>query len=309
MSEGPWTKIGVIAGVVAAIAAVVGLTVHSAVTQGGRPARTSSAGSPSASRAPANSRAPAKGSGWAVHWSGPVGITSNGLNFDNTIPSSQSADIYFNGGLSSTDTAILATWPGSGTPTAAQCQTWVTTHPGSSIGTITAGMQICLKTSQGRSVLLRIDNTTPSGSPEVQAHAKVWQRGSSAGSPSASPGAAKGSRWAVYWSGPVGITSNGLNFDNRRPSSQSADIYFNGGLSSADTAILATWPGSGTPTAAQCQTWVTTHPGSSIGTITAGMQICLKTSQGRSVLLRIDNTTPSGSPEVRAHAKVWQQPH
>ena len=227
------------------------------------------------------------------------GSPSNGLNFDNNPPSSQSADIFFTGSLASNDTAILATWPQSRAPTAAECLNWVTTHPSGSIGTVTAGMQICLKTQQGHPVLLSVVGAT---SDAVQAHATIWQRGTSSGSPS--PSADAGAGWTVAWSGPVGITSNGVNFDNNPPSSQSADIFFTGSLASNDTAIPATWPQSRAPTAAECLNWVTTHPSGSIGTVTAGMQICLKTQQGHPVLLSVVGAT---SDAVQAHATIWEQ--
>ena len=111
--------------------------------------------------------------------------------------------------------------------------------------------------------------------------------------------------WSVLWSGPVGITGNGLNFDDQpRPSPQSADIYYNGSLYSASSAILAVWQQTQAPTAGQCQAWVTTHPSSSVSNLTAGMQICLQTGQGRPVLLDVQSVT---GEELDADAKIWQQ--
>ena len=113
------------------------------------------------------------------------------------------------------------------------------------------------------------------------------------------------SAWGVLWSGPVGITGNGLNFDDQpRPGSQSADIYYNGSLFSSSSAILAVWQQPQSPTAGQCQAWVTTHPGNSVSTLTAGMQICLQTGQGRPVLLHVHSVA---SQELDADATVWQQ--
>jgi len=248
-------------------------------------------------------------SGWSVYWSGPVGITGNGLNFDNKPPSSTSADIFYNGSLTSTDTATMATWTGPGTPTAAKCQSWVTTHPSSIIGTITTGMQICLLTSQHRAVLLDVQNLPSGAAPDLEAQATIWQQDSLLSSPSSSKSAkAAGNRWNVYWSGPVGITGNGINFDDKPPSSTSADIFYNGSLTSTDAATMATWTGPGTPTAAKCQVWVTTHPSSIIGTITTGMQICLLTIQGRAVLLDVQSLPSGAAPDLQAHATIWQQP-
>ena len=202
----------------------------------------------------------------------------------------------------------MAAWPGPRTPTAAQCQNWVTTHPSNIVGTVTTGMQICLLTTQGRSVLLLVQGLPAGATAELQAHATIWQRGSLADSPSTSkPAKATGSRWSVYWSGPVGITNIGLNFDNKPPSSASGDINFNGSLSSSDTATMAAWPGPRTPTAAQCQNWVTTHPSNIVGTVTTGMQICLLTTQGRSVLLLVQGLPAGATAELQAHATIWQQ--
>jgi hypothetical protein len=130
--------------------------------------------------------------------------------------------------------------------------------------------------------------------------------GSPGGRQSTSPVAASGG-WSVYWSGPVGITGNGLNFDNKPPSSASADIYFNGSLTSTDTATMATWTGPGTPTAAKCQNWAKTHPNSIIGTITTGMQICLLTGQGRAVLLHVQSLPSGATGDLEAQARIWQR--
>jgi len=112
------------------------------------------------------------------------------------------------------------------------------------------------------------------------------------------------SPWSVYYQTQVGIGTVGINFDNNPPSSASADIFYSGSLlESTSNATLAVWPGSATPTPAQCQNWVTTHPGTSIGTVTVGMQICLKTAQGRPVLLRIQSVTPDAA---NGQVTVWQ---
>jgi hypothetical protein len=119
-------------------------------------------------------------------------------------------------------------------------------------------------------------------------------------SASASPGAGL----SLYWQGPVGITSDGLNFDTNPPSSTpSGTIWYNGALNSNGSSIeFAVWPESSTPTAAQCQNWVTTHPNSSLWNINPGMQICIKTDQGRFGLLDIDAVDGS---QVSAMATIW----
>jgi hypothetical protein len=81
-------------------------------------------------------------------------------------------------------------------------------------------------------------------------------------------------------------------------------IYYTGSLSSNSSAILAVWPEAQAPTAGGCQTWVTTHPRNSFAILTAGMQICLQTAQGRPVLLHVTSVT---AEELDAYATIWQQ--
>lgn len=165
--EGRYAKIAA----VATVAAVIVAYLTFAATAHWPPFSAQSRG-PSTSAGPASPSHAANAGAWAVSWSGPVGITTNGLNFDNKPPSSQSADVIFTSLLAVSPPTILATWPQSGRPTPTQCLNWVTTHPSQDINTVTVGMQICLKTQQGRPVLLRVTGTTQD---EVQAHATVWQ--------------------------------------------------------------------------------------------------------------------------------------
>jgi hypothetical protein len=122
--------------------------------------------------------------------------------------------------------------------------------------------------------------------------------------PSVSTSASQSAGLSPYWQGPVGITSDGLNFDTKPPSStQSGTIYYTGGLNASSTNIeFAIWPNSSTPTAAQCQDWVTTHPSPSLLDVNRGMQICIKTDQGRFGLLRIESVDGS---QVSATATIW----
>lgn len=110
---------------------------------------------------------------------------------------------------------------------------------------------------------------------------------------------------SVYWQGPVGITTNGLNFDSRPPSSTpSGDIVYAGELVSTGTNIeFAVWPNSGTPNATQCQTFVTTQPSASLASINPGMQVCIKTDQGRFGLLSFGQIDSNGV--ASAQATIW----
>lgn len=121
--------------------------------------------------------------------------------------------------------------------------------------------------------------------------------------PPTSTSASSGAGLSLYWQGAVGITSNGLNFDTKPPSSTpSGTIYYSGGLNADGTVEFAIWPNSSTPTAAQCQTWVTTHPSPSLLNVNPGMQICIKTDQGRFGLLHIESVDGS---QVSATATIW----
>jgi hypothetical protein len=116
--------------------------------------------------------------------------------------------------------------------------------------------------------------------------------------------AAPGAGLPLYSQEPVGITPDGLNFDTNPPSSTPSDtIYYTGGLYSSSANIeLAIWQNSSTPTAAQCQNWVTTHPSSDLPNVNPGMQVCIKTDQGRFGLLHIDSVDSS---QVSAIATIW----
>jgi hypothetical protein len=143
-------------------------------------------------------------------------------------------------------------------------------------------------------------SSTPAPQPTVTVTA------SASAPPPASTAASPGASLALYWQGPVGITANGLNFDTKPPSSTpNGSIVYTGELyASGSTNIeLAIWSNSSTPTAAQCQAWVTTHPSSSLFNLAPGMQICIKTDQGRFGLLHIESID-SGSG-VSAAATIW----
>lgn len=127
------------------------------------------------------------------------------------------------------------------------------------------------------------------------------------GGPSASTPASQGTNLSLYWQGPVGLTTNGLNFDTKPPSTTpSGTIIYTGGLySSGGTEIeFALWPSSSAPTASQCQAWVTTHPSPSLSNVSPGMQICIKTDQGRFGLLHIQSVD-STNGVASATATIW----
>ena len=110
---------------------------------------------------------------------------------------------------------------------------------------------------------------------------------------------------SIYWSGPIAFTEGGpgLDFDTSPPSTDQTVILYSGNtLSASANALLSTWTLSGTPSAAQCRTWVSTHPNTNIPFPAGGMQICIKTDQGRYGLLHIAS---SANNQLPATAVVW----
>jgi hypothetical protein len=143
--------------------------------------------------------------------------------------------------------------------------------------------------------------TAPRPTVTVTASAPPGGGGSSASTP-ASPSTGL----SLYWQGSVGLTGNGLNFDTKPPSTTpSGTINYDGDLYSGDGNIeFALWPSSRSPIASQCQAWVTTHPSSRISNVAPGMQICIKTDQGRFGLLHIQSID-STNGVASATATIW----
>ncbi len=183
-----WVKIAIIATPIVAIIAiivppkVIGSSSSATSSQppvettgtGATPQGTSAASPPSQS-APAPSATPNS----AVYWSGPVGITTSGLEFD-TRPPSQAGVGYGIAYYADSDTLwtnpgqniVVSLWTNSGTPSAAQCQSWVSTHPNNEVASPTPGMNICIETAASRIGRLQIDSGTNNG--QLQATATIW---------------------------------------------------------------------------------------------------------------------------------------
>ena len=111
---------------------------------------------------------------------------------------------------------------------------------------------------------------------------------------------------SIYWTGQVGfslISGLGLDFDTKPPSSDQTTIVYDGNaLQPTANAQLSRWTQSGTPSASQCQLWVTTHPNTEIIFPASGMQICIKTDQGRYGLLHIDS---AANGQLQVTATIW----
>jgi hypothetical protein len=112
---------------------------------------------------------------------------------------------------------------------------------------------------------------------------------------------------SIYWTGSVGFTGTsglGLDFDTRPPSTDQTTIIYEGNeLSATANAQLSLWTQSSTPSASQCQSWVTTHPNTAIPSPASGMQMCIKTDQGRYGFLHIDS---SSNDQLQVTATIWK---
>jgi len=132
------------------------------------------------------------------------------------------------------------------------------------------------------------------------------------GPTSSAPTTPAGGQAAVYWHGRVGITGPGINFD-LKPATTSTNApatnisYTGSALENAALPspgiVISQWTRSGKPSEAQCQTWVATHPGTVVNNVVAGMQICIKTAQGRYGRLTIDSGATSD--QLPATATIW----
>jgi hypothetical protein len=109
----------------------------------------------------------------------------------------------------------------------------------------------------------------------------------------------------VYWHGPVTFPNGtlALNFDTNPPTPDQVGIIYGGGvLEATNNALLSAWTEAGKPSASDCRGWVPTHPTTNISSPTGGMQICIKTDQGRYGLLSI---TSSANSQLSANGVVW----
>jgi hypothetical protein len=165
-----------VAGLITALAAIgVFSPAHNAAPSGKR--------TPSAPTAPTSSgpTAPTASQAVAVYWHGTVGITFKGINFDlkppTTSSNAPSTNISYTG--SALENAwqpspgiVISQWSQSGTPSESQCQTSVATHPSTIVNNVVTGMQICIKTAQGRYGRLAIDSGATND--QLPVTATIW---------------------------------------------------------------------------------------------------------------------------------------
>jgi hypothetical protein len=117
---------------------------------------------------------------------------------------------------------------------------------------------------------------------------------------------------AVYWHGKVGITGPGINFD-LKPATTSTNApptnisYTGSALENAwepsPGIVISQWTQSSKPSESQCRTLVATHPSTVVNNVVTGMQICIKTAQGRYGRLTINSGATSD--QLPATATIW----
>ena len=173
-------RLEVLVVVIGLITATIGLISVLAPTHNAAPSgkRTPSASTAPASSDPTTSTASQAA---AVYWHGTVGITFKGINFDlkpaTTSSNAPSTNISYTG--SALENAwqpspgiVISQWSQSGTPSESQCQTLVATHPSAIVNNVVMGMQICIKTAQGRYGRLTIDSGATSD--QLPVTATIW---------------------------------------------------------------------------------------------------------------------------------------
>jgi len=68
--------------------------------------------------------------------------------------------------------------------------------------------------------------------------------------------------------------------------------------------LMSQWTGPGRPTKAQCATTVRTHPSNIVSNVAEGMQICIKTIQGRIGWLTVISISSDHST-LNVKAVIW----
>ena len=144
--------------------------------------------------------------------------------------------------------------------------------------------------------------TTPTPAPTETVTVTAGQALAAGHTPPPSPSGNS----SIYWTGQVGFSSLsglGLDFDTKPPSSDQTTIVYEGNaLQVTANEQLSQWTQSSTPSASDCKLWVTTHPNTEILYPASGMQICIKTDQGRYGLLHIDS---AANGQLQVTATVW----
>lgn len=170
--EGPWQKLGAVAAIVGVVLAAYfgfeGLKSGSqAGNHPGHPSKTSTPSTPTGTPT-----AP------GIAFTGPVGITFSGIDFDSNPPGPGSNDINwqrYNYRLQGYGSVIVSRYPSSGAlPTEATCRSWAQTHNSQILDGVNRGDRLCFITQDGRTVRFIVTNITDSA---VEGQATVWNDG------------------------------------------------------------------------------------------------------------------------------------
>ncbi len=110
----------------------------------------------------------------------------------------------------------------------------------------------------------------------------------------------------MAFTGPVGITFSGIDFDSNPPGSGSDDINwqrYNYRLQGYGSVIVSRYPSSGAlPTEAACRSWAQTHNSQILDGVNRGDRLCFITQDGRTVRFIVTDITDSA---VEGQATVW----
>jgi hypothetical protein len=165
------------------VAALITVVFHSGHGTSPTPSATTTIGGTAASGTPAPSQAPSPTPvSPVVYWQGAVGITlePGGINFD-LKPATTSADSPTNISFDENTlenyyvgtTILVSQWTSPGRPTRAQCANQVLTHPTHSVSNVAEGMQICIRTTQGRFGRLTVTSISSDDST-LNVMAVIW---------------------------------------------------------------------------------------------------------------------------------------
>jgi hypothetical protein len=117
----------------------------------------------------------------------------------------------------------------------------------------------------------------------------------------------------VFYQGPAGIPSTGMDFDYNPPMPGAGNVSATSlGLESfSSNVLLSQYLGSSSkPTPQECRAWVKSHGSYSVGPVPGqGDKFCFLTEQGRTVLFVVTsvNSEPNGSL-INGQATVWNAP-
>ena len=176
--EGPWTKWGLIIGVIGVVLTLISLALAFPSSQSSQSFPPTSPSSQISNNHSISGSTPSSTPNPSVYWKGTV-IIGHGvwLDFDANPPSQEisSASVWYNpfqlnAGGDIPNTVLLALWNQSSSPTAARCREWVATHSSGYVA-IDTGEKVCIKTLQGRYGLLQV---TSADTNQMGATVTIW---------------------------------------------------------------------------------------------------------------------------------------